>query len=104
MHIKKMSEYGNDMVSGNPDDEYPWGTRLDLNDEMVKELGIDNLPAGATVNLKAVGFVKKKNTEEEVGEESETYLCIQLTELDVKQVDTRDRATMLYGDSADRGE
>lgn len=100
MQIKKMSEMGNETSPVDVENQYPWGTSLHLDDDMVKELGLDKMQAGTTVNLTATAFIERKSTEEEAGEDPEHRVCLQLTELNVKRSSTNgERATLLYGDS-----
>ena len=85
--------------------EYGYGTTIDLDGEVVEALGLNGaLAAGQKVTIQAMGVVIRRSEEVEAGDDSngkDTYVCIQLTDIDVKQqgkADTAAAATMLYGE------
>jgi len=46
-----------DVPAGN-DEQYPWGLKITLDkDEIAKIKGLEKIPAGATVNISAVGKI-----------------------------------------------
>jgi hypothetical protein len=84
--------------------EYGYGTMIDLDGETVEALGLNGaLAAGQKVTIQAVGVVIRRSEELEAGDDSggkDTNVCIQLTDIDVKQqgkADSAAAATMLYG-------
>lgn len=83
---------------------YSYGTMIDLDGEIVEALGLNGkLAAGQKVTIQAIGIVVRRSEELEAGDDSggkDTSVCIQLTDLDVKQsgsVDAAKSASMLYG-------
>lgn len=85
--------------------EYHYGTTIDLDGEIVEALGLNGaLAAGQKVTIQAMGVVIRRSEEIEAGDDSngkDTYVCIQLTDIEVKQTgkaDTAAAATMLYGE------
>jgi hypothetical protein len=86
------------------DSGYGYGTMIDLDGEMVEALGLNGaLPAGQKVTIQAMGVVVRRSEELEPGDDSEgkdTSVCIQITDIDVKQqgkADSAAAASMLYG-------
>lgn len=86
--------------------EYGYGTMIDLDGETIEALGLNGkLAAGQKVTIQAVGIVVRRSEELEAGDDSggmDTNVCIQLTDIDVKQTgaaNTEKAATMLYGDT-----
>lgn len=87
------------------DDEearYPWGTRLDLEDELVDEVGVGDMNVGDEVRIVATGFIQStsdyKRSDGDGGESRKT-VAIQFTELGVSKDEKTSRSTALYGDS-----
>jgi hypothetical protein len=85
--VSMKSEEG---MSPEPMKENPYGhgLRICLNDDQCKALGIMSpLPAGKVVGLRAVAMVTRSTEEvemEEEGEaESEVYLDLQITDLEI---------------------
>ena len=102
--LKQVHEHSELETYSEPD--YPYGTRIDLDGEVVEALGLNGkLPAGQKVTIQAIGIVYRRSEALEPGGDSEgkdTSVCIQITNLDVKQqgsADSGKAATMLYGDS-----
>lgn len=101
------------MKTGNEDNEYAeisenpygYGLCLRLNPEQCKALGIDTPPkAGTAMMLMAKSIVARSTEEadiEEEGEapETEVYLELQITDLEVRAASdgTASAATVLYG-------
>ncbi|CAB4131910.1 hypothetical protein UFOVP137_28 [uncultured Caudovirales phage] len=84
---------------------YSYGTSIDLDGEVIEALGLNGqLAAGQKVTIQAIGVVVRRSEELEAGDDSggkDTNVCIQLTDIDVKQSgkpNTQAAATMLYGD------
>lgn len=103
INLKDVHEHREAEVYSEP--EYPYGTRIDLDGEIVEALGLNGkLAAGQKVTIQAMGVVYRRSEELESGDDSggkDTSVCIQITDLDVKQTgmpDTGAAATMLYGE------
>lgn len=80
---------------------YPYGTRINLEDELVDQLGIGALAPGDEVQIRAVGFVESKSEYERQSEnESHSEKCvgIQLTAIVVNRDSQKDRIKTLYGE------
>ena len=81
------------------DSHYPWGTSLDIRDDMVDSLGIGALSVGDVVEIRSFAVVtdKSERSSESEGESSSSKsIGLQLTEMSVNRKDT-DRADQLYG-------
>lgn len=78
--------------------KYPYGTRLDLNDDTLQKLGITKMPSiGDEVAITAVGKVISVNAYEEQGG-AEQCLGIQLTSMETNfPAETSNAASKLYG-------
>lgn len=55
--------------------KYPWGLTLDLNDEVVKALGISGAKVGDVLQITALAFVKSSNQRLEDDEGKEVDIC-----------------------------
>lgn len=105
VNLKQVNEHRE--METYKESEYGYGTTIDLDGEVVEALGLNGaLAAGQKVTIQAMGVVIRRSEEIEAGDDSDgkdTYVCIQLTDIDVKQQgkpDTAAAATMLYGDDA----
>lgn len=83
------------------DAHYPYGTSIELSDEMVEALGLGEMKAGDQVGVIAKAFIKSKSehSSERVGEEDDksSNVCIQFTDIEVAK-EMSDAAESLYGD------
>lgn len=102
INVKEVNEHRKAEVY--MDSGYGYGTMINLDGEMVEALGLNGqLAAGQKVTIQAIGVVVRRSEELEPGDDSEgkdTSVCIQITDIDVKQqgkADTAAAATMLYG-------
>jgi len=79
---KEKSEYDASPSEGH----YPYGTRLELEDELVTKLGLDKLNAGDSVNVRAVALLKRKEEyvdgDDKEGEVDQR-VCLQFTSIAV---------------------
>lgn len=64
--------------------DYPWGLRIDLNDDVMEKLGLTakNFKVGATVTLTAKCTVKEVRTTERNGKADQS-LELQITAMDI---------------------
>ena len=83
-------------MSSNDKKSYPYGTSLDLTDEVAKGAGSESLQVGDTVDVRAKAFVKSKSISERDGSEN-VEMCLQFTEIDVSGA-SNDRAKQMYGE------
>ena len=93
--IKKQSHESDGMVCCSDGEHYPYGTSLSFDDEMIKELGIDNLAVGDIVEVRGYAFVERKS-EYSTTEMSDKTIGLQMTTIKVQR-ETGDRAEQLYG-------
>lgn len=105
VNLKEVNEHRKAEVY--MDSAYGYGTTIDLDGEVVEALGLNGqLAAGQKVTIQAIGVVIRRSEEVEAGGDSDgkdTHVCIQLTDIEVKQqgkADSAAAATMLYGDDA----
>lgn len=77
--------------------EYPYGLRIDLNDEALQRLGFDTLPAvGTVVEITARAVVQSVSAHDD-GEPSRD-VGLQITDIDVQAPDSKPSlAQTLYG-------
>lgn len=69
------------MASDNDGDEYPYGLRIDLGEEQLKQLGIKTLPSvNDETKIEATGHICSSN-ESKDAEGSRRSICIQITHL-----------------------
>ncbi len=62
--------------------EYPYSTRLDFDDEVLKKLGIAKLPElGKELTLTAKVEVTRTSESEENGEKKRRSMCLQITRM-----------------------
>jgi hypothetical protein len=67
---------------------YPYGLRINLNQEQLDALGIKGLPAaGTTMHLEAVAVVTRSSTEDPDADGDVDYVCLemQVTQLAVEE-------------------
>jgi hypothetical protein len=67
---------------------YPYGLRINLNQEQMDALGIKDLPvAGTTMHLEAVAVVTRSSTEDPDADGDVDYVCLemQVTQLAVEE-------------------
>lgn len=89
---------------------YPYGLRINLNQEQLEALGYDELPpAGTTLRIEAVGCVTRASSEDPDADGDIDYLCveIQITEMGLEEEaesqgkdtdrDGGERAKRMYG-------
>lgn len=63
-------------------DEYPYNTRLDLDDDIVSKLGLKELPSvGDEMTLVAKVEVVRTSESEENGEKTRRSVCLQITRM-----------------------
>lgn len=82
--------------SGEAEKQYPYGTSLELSDELAKAVGAADMAVGEEVVIKAKAFVKRKSINEDK-DNSRVDICFQMTEVDVEAAEP-DRVKELYGE------
>lgn len=94
MDIEKKDECGCSITES----QYPYGTKLFLDTEMVEGLGLKDCKTGEVYTVYGYAFID--NISEYSNEkESRKDVCLQLTTLEVEKVkESKDRATLLYGE------
>lgn len=83
-------------------DEYPWGLRISLEDDLVSKLKASEFKAGDEVLVYAKATVKSKNSHEDddEGGKVETSLSLQITEMALEAPDTDDeKAAKMFPDN-----
>lgn len=93
--VKRESSASDGMVSRSDGEHYPWGTSLSFDDEMLEELGAENLAVGDIVEIRAFAFVDHKS-EHSSTDHSSKSISLQLTTVKLQR-ETGDRAEQLYG-------
>lgn len=92
--IKKESGYENSVCCSDGA-HYPYGTSLNLRDEMIEELGLENVAVGDVVEVRGFAFVEGKSERSDINESSKS-VDLQLTSVKLSRA-TVDRAEALYG-------
>ena len=105
MALVSLKQEGDEGFDAYRPNQYGYGTEIHLNGEQCEALGISKMMrAGQQVTLRAMGVVSRATEELEASTDSggkDVSLCIQLTEIEVKQTGTANAARaaqMLYGD------
>ncbi|MGA9070076.1 MAG: capsid staple protein [Terracidiphilus sp.] len=85
--------------------KYPWGLCITLNDDSLEKLGVKTLPAvGTVVTIVAKATVSTTCKNATVGEESESSMDLQITDMQIDGLDKDlfGRASdLLYGKAKD---
>jgi len=71
--------------------DYPYGTRLEFEGDLVEELELDKLSAGDTVSIKGTAIVKRKTEKQDTDgdeEDVEKEIVLQLTSVAVAKNNT----------------
>lgn len=74
---------------------YPWGTSLDIRDEMLEQLNISSLNVGDEVQLHGVVKVVSKSDRSDEDESSKS-MTLQFVKLGSNSTHDNDNATKLY--------
>lgn len=93
--IKKQSDAADGLVCCSDGEHYPYGTSLHFEDELIDELGAQNLAVGDVVEVRAFAFVDRKSINDSTGHSSKS-IGLQLTSVKLKREES-DRAEQLYG-------
>lgn len=96
--IKKETHESVGMVRSSDEGYYPYGTRLEFDDDMIEELGVENLAIGDIVEVRAFAFVNHKS-EHSSTDHSSKSIGLQLTTVKLSR-ETGDRVEQLYGPDA----
>lgn len=99
-------EYGPTSAEAEDAPKYPYGTALYLNEDTMKKLGLETLPAvGTEMTLTAKVKIVGVSERERLGGEKCQNVDMQITEMELgapQQTRTQlDRANMLYGGEGD---
>lgn len=91
MTTEEAAEYagGAPVAASDPGNgpKYPWGLCLDLNDEVLKKLGITELPKVGTVFvIEAQAKVQSMNESEQLDGDKEGRISLQITDMSVGAV------------------
>ena len=100
--MKKEGGHGKDCCccstapSGCSEPDYPWGTRLNLDEDQIAALGITSLPAaGAPVGVEAVATVISVSEEQRDGK-TFRRMELQITDLALATTPAPKHAEVLY--------
>lgn len=96
--IRKESSPSAGLTCCSDGDHYPYGTSISIDDDLVDELGADNLAVGDVVEVRGYAFVDSKS-EHSTKESSSKSIRLQMTSMKVDREDD-DRAVRLYGDGS----
>jgi len=97
--IEKQSLESNEISP--PGSDYPWGTELRFESELVDQIDVNAFNVGDVVVVRGLAVVSRKSehTDEDMdnGGKTEKNMSIQMTEISVEKQDKSDRADKLYG-------
>ena len=88
---------GNDVCCYD-DNYYPYGTSLSFDDDMVDDLGAENLARGDVVEIRGYAFVDSKSSHE-TSDGAHKSIRLQLTSLKLER-ENDDHAKQLYGEKS----
>ena len=86
-------------IASDAQEEYPWGLRLNLDDDTVTKLGTPALRAGDEVMVMAKATVKDVSSHEsdDSGEEINISMSLQITDMAVEEAgNTKERAESMF--------
>jgi len=95
--ISKESNSDNSVRSFDGDN-YPFGTGLHFDDELLDELGVEGLAVGDVVEVRGFAFVDSKSEHSSKDHQSKS-MRLQMTSIKLRR-ETDDRAKQLYGDGS----
>ena len=95
--IQKEASHDNAVCCSNGD-YYPYGTSLNLENELIEQLGVESLAVGDVVEVHGFAFVERKS-ECSDKDGSERSLGLQLTSIKLRR-ENDDHAQVLYGDNS----
>lgn len=93
IEIKQSSQ--DNAVTSFDGNDYPWGTQLRFEDDMIEEMGVEALSPGDVVEVRGFAFVDS-TSEHANTNGSEKSMSLQMTFIKVKREDD-DAAKQLYG-------
>lgn len=80
-------------------DDYPYGTRIDLDDSTVRKLGLSDLDADEVVRIQAEAFVSEDTARKQNGKTVRS-VSLQITKMAIVQSESDDdTAEAMYGES-----
>lgn len=80
--------------------EFPWGLRVDLDNESLDKLGIKDLPkVGEKMTLVAKVEVIRVSESDSVSGEPRRDMELQITDMELAPEDTRSPGEIFYGDN-----
>lgn len=96
--IKKESSSSPGLNCCSDGEYYPYGTSLNLEDDVIDELGIGALTVGDVVEVRGYAFVDSKS-EHSDKEHTSKSIRLQMTSIKVNR-ETDDRIKQLYGEQS----
>lgn len=98
MSREEAKEY-NTIETSDDGPRYPYGLRIDLNDDSLEKLGITALPkVGTEMTITAKVMVTSVSAYDSQGGEAEQSVGLQITDMEIGAGKTQsDAATSLYG-------
>ncbi len=97
--VPKKSEGVTALSSEEVKPQYPYGTELRLENDLVEQLGVGELEAGEIVEVRGIAFVERKseNISDDVdnGKKTNKDISFQLTSLSLVQ-SSKDKVAKLY--------
>lgn len=103
INMKRKKKPDEDMIDAGDLPPYPYGLQLRLNEEDMKKLGIDTMPTGTEVTIKASTTVTS-TAEFDYIDEDETNnanMTLQITDMEIDKIHDSDVAKRFYGEDGD---
>lgn len=96
--IEKDDNNRPSLVGMESEKEYPYGTQLDFDADMMKKLNVDDLEVGTEVIVSGMAVVKSRSEHKSDSGEDSKRMCFQMTEIDLRtEKEIKDRVGTLYG-------
>jgi hypothetical protein len=91
MKLSKSESGSNEVAMSSPEMKYPYGLRLELNDETMKKLGLEKLPeVGEVLELNAKVIVERVSQNETKDGGKRQDMSLQITDMELCECDEKD--------------
>lgn len=97
MDPAEQAEYANGSIMAERP-LYPWGLAITLDDEALKKLGITKLPEiDQVMEIRCIAQVVGLHSRKESDEENDSYVNLQITDMEIVDSGSESAAEKLYG-------
>lgn len=96
--LEKTKDADGVCCSGESEARYPWGTALNLENDLIEEMGVEGLAVGDIVEVRGFAVIENKS-EHQSKDNIDRSMRIQMTAMKIRR-ESSDRAITLYGDDS----